>query len=400
MSQQGGKDEGMLLIVLGLAVLAGLGWLMWHLFSVQIMDAMRWLRWAELQIIILVFGDGYTHQDWILGQEFVVKPIKEWASSVDSADLTPQHIGLLTRTALTPLKWFFSFGLIAMAVLMIFKGPGTMFHTRHTIDSLIDVQSRTFKAIRPFAKFNPQKQPFRAPGTPVPAELPVFAEALSPEEWVAYHAIPMPDGIMDEAVALKAFKQQLGPRWRGFQDLPIHCRALMAGFALKAARKRDEGDALLNDIGASWSHEKGLQLSRRLISKIDSILKDPKISKEIYMKASAHAYRTPAMLKALNVARENAGVLAPAQFVWLRGVDRDLWYPLNNLGRKSFHAEAMGAMAHYSAERLMGMPIPVPQVEDAVKALKSYLAANPVAIPALDYSQSKNKRGIAKPLSS
>ena len=72
------------------------------------------------------------------------------------------------------------------------------------------------------------------------------------------------------------------------------------------------------------------------------------------------------MLRALLTAREEGGVLSPSQFVWLRGYDRNLWYPLNNLGRQSCHMEAIGAMAHFRIERRAQRPIPKPKVQDTL----------------------------------
>ena len=93
---------------------------------------------------------------------------------------------------------------------------------------------------------------------------------------------------------------------------------------------------------------------------------------------------------------QEGGVLAPAQFVWLRAHDRALWYPLNNLGRQTLHMEAMGATAHYKAEKLAQRPIPRPKVVDAVKSLVEFMASNRIrALPQLDYSHSK-KRGVKK----
>jgi intracellular multiplication protein IcmP len=101
-------------------------------------------------------------------------------------------------------------------------------------------------------------------------------------------------------------------------------------------------------------------------------------------------------MRALTTAREEGGVLAPAQFVWLRAHDRTLWYPLNNLGRQSLHMEAIGAMAHYKAEKLVSRPIPRPKVEDAVKSTKEYIESTKArTLPQLNYSGSK-KSGLKK----
>jgi intracellular multiplication protein IcmP len=102
------------------------------------------------------------------------------------------------------------------------------------------------------------------------------------------------------------------------------------------------------------------------------------------------------MIRGLMTARSEGGVLAPAQFVWLRAHDRALWYPLNNLGRQSFHMEAMGTMAHFKAEKMAQRPIPRPKVADAVKSLVEFMTSGKArTLPQMDYSKSK-KRGVKK----
>jgi intracellular multiplication protein IcmP len=106
------------------------------------------------------------------------------------------------------------------------------------------------------------------------------------------------------------------------------------------------------------------------------------------------------MIRALLTAREEGGVLAPAQFVWLRGYDRALWYPLNNLGRQAYHMEAAGAMAHFKAERLTRRPIPKPKLDGALRTLSDLMRSSRArAIPQVDYKGAKSK-GIKKPAGS
>jgi intracellular multiplication protein IcmP len=82
----------------------------------------------------------------------------------------------------------------------------------------------------------------------------------------------------------------------------------------------------------------------------------------------------------LNAARLRAGVLAPAQFAWLKLVDRALWYSLHSLGYETegygryLHPnprpEAGGARDHWAAERAAGEPVIRPSVERALEAIQ------------------------------
>lgn len=155
---------------------------------------------------------------------------------------------------------------------------------------------------------------------------------------------------------------------------------------------------MMGRIALCWSHDKGLQLEKdkTLLRDARAILRNKDLAGKTLSKCNEHAFQTTALLRALNTAREEGGVMAPAQFVWLRGHDRLLWYPLNNLGRQAFHMEALGAMSHYKLEKRTMRPIPKPKVDDAVTSITDYMSSDRARpIPQLDYSGSK-KRGIKK----
>ncbi len=377
-----------------LIIFAVIGWLIWYYFEYDIKNAIRWIRYGEMWLT-----------SWFLPDDYMV-PVDGGVSHATALDqignlyksqLTNEVTSNIAFLAMWPVRWFFSFVFVMVAIWCILKGPNTQFRTTHGLDSLIKKQATAFPYIAPFVDFNPSNQPARPPGSPVPAELPAFGEALGPEEWLAYEGIPVPDGSVDAKVARNSFKKQLGKPWRGWAHLPKHKQVLLAAFCLKAARKRDDSDDLLGQLSLSWSHKGGLSVSSALIKRSRAVLKDRETSGKVFSACNQHAYENTAMLRALLVARDEGGVLSPSQFVWLRGFDRSLWYALNNLGRETFHMEALGAMAHFRVEKLTKRPVIKPQLDDAIKMISEYMAsprARP--IPALDYSKSKKKRGVKK----
>jgi len=378
-----------------LIVISALLWLLWYVQADNIRNVVRWVRYAEISLNHLVLGDDYVVSS---NGEPVAKlgEIKDYAANTDKSLLNSRSMELISLGALYPLRYVFTLLIVLMAFWALFRGPKALYRQKLDLNTLIQRQAPNFPAIAPFVKFNPSNQPPRPPGAPVPAELPAFAEALGPEEWVAYYDIPVPNGQLDAAVAAKAFAQQLGPAWRGTMHMAPYKQILLAAFCLKSVRKRGDADKMLGELSNCWSFEGGLKLDSALISKARKILRDRDISGKILTKCNQHAYENTVMLRALATAREEGGVLAPAQFLWLRAFDRLLWYPLNNLGRQSHHMEAIGAICHYKAEKTAQRPIPRPKMEDAVKAISEYIASpNARPIPALDYSKS-SKRAIKK----
>ncbi|HRY15614.1 MAG TPA: hypothetical protein P5330_07050, partial [Candidatus Competibacteraceae bacterium] len=96
-----------------------------------------------------------------------------------------------------------------------------------------------------------------------------------------------------------------------------------------------------------------------------------------------HAYTATVLLRLLAEARRG-GVLPPALFSWLKGVDRPLWYALTSLGRRVPFVEALGAMAHYQAERTVGAALYAPTVGAALEGLQRELSHFPPDPATLD----------------
>jgi intracellular multiplication protein IcmP len=378
-----------------LVVIFALTWLFWYYQSENIRNAIRWTRVGEMWVSSLFLGDDHVITDGVrkygtLGQ------IREQAANLPKEKLNTRIMDIIALASLGPLKYVISFILVLMAFWALFKGPKTHYRQKLDLNHLIKRQAPNFPAIAPFVTFNPSNQPPRPPGSPVPAELPAFAEALGPEEWVAYYDIPVPNGKVDKDAAARAFAQQLGSPWRGTMHMAPYRQVLLAAFCLKSVRKRSDADAMLGQLSQCWTHERGMHINGSLLRKARKVLRDRDLSGKLLSKCNQHAFENTVLLRALNTAREEGGVLAPAQFLWLRGHDRALWYPMNNLGRQSYHMEALGAICHYKAEKLAQRPIPRPKVEDAVQSISEYLASsNARPIPALDYSKSK-KRAIKK----
>lgn len=390
----------MILFLIVVGLILGISWVIWTVYHVQLSNALRWIRVAEMKIVSLhttdlpfADSDGNPVLDPQTQQPYTFDTWYNWAKTAKPVDITPHHLGILTRGTMAILKTPIAIMLGVLAFWAMLFGPGTQFRRRMGLEDLIAAQAKVFPLLTPFVKFNPAKLQHRAPGQPVPARLPLFAEALSPEEWVAYNRLPVRDDkTVDEAAAAAAFAKQLGRRWQGPSRLPLHGQALFAAFALKHARKRDASDELLNDLSRCWTPDNGLRIPAKLKREIRGIINDPKLGGDLAKHCQKHAFQVTALLKALSRARTEGGVLAPAQFLWLRGYHRALWYPMNNLGRKSFHPEAAGALSHYIAELNAGQRIPSPKVQEAVTSLNEFLKSlSAREIPPLDMESTGGK---------
>ena len=350
----------------------------WFAMSTQISSGIRWVRVGELALASL-FSDKYD-RDLELMKSF--KP--ELIEFKDLIFMT----GIVAEIYKTPIGLI----LAVMSVIGFRLKRKHPYSRRFDLEGLAKEQADAFPVTSPMMKFNPLKANSRTMGSPIPEKLPLFAEALSPDEWVAHNDIPVTDGVIDRDYSRLAFAKQLGGRWKGINALPLHSKALFVAFSMKANGMRGESDEFLGELAKCWDPSKGLVLTPALRREIKSKMIDPKFGRITEKLAALHSFVTPALLHCLQVAREQGGVLAPAQFVWLRGVDRHLWYALNNLGRGATHIEGSGAIAHYRAEKNAGKPIPNPQVDPAIDGLTEYLKLNFIThFPAKEYARSKKK---------
>lgn len=269
-----------------------------------------------------------------------------------------------------------------LAAACLLRNAPSRFRRQFDLQGLIREQVPAFPAVAGFAR-RQLRLVSPTPDAPRPADY-----ALTTEEWLKHHALAE-DGTLDRSRAQDALRAQLGPRWTGLAGANPHVRALFAAFALHLAERREDAIAVLGACAAALADgevkeaagpAKPLALPDSLIAKVDVTLADrDQLANPAIDIADRHAWTHTALMSLLNAARLRAGVLPPAQFAWLRLVDRPLWYALHSLGFESegigryLHpsprVEAVGARDHWAVERLARRPVEAPRFERALEAL-------------------------------
>lgn len=163
--------------------------------------------------------------------------------------------------------------------------------------------------------------------------------------------------------ARKAFISQLGILWTGIDSLKPHQKALLACFLAQLNLQRKE--AL-----------RGLEILSRSIAtgNIDYSFVDGFIKKyayteisEKYMSQNAYVYN---VIATVYKQAKKEGKLPPSFFVWLKVVDRPLFYTLQCVERRLPFCEAAGIFCHGLAEEVVGKKCIVPYVDKAVDGLE------------------------------
>lgn len=232
--------------------------------------------------------------------------------------------------------------------------------------------------------------------TPVPREEILGPDnlALSSSRWLGKAM----DGLaLDRERAQAVFASQLGPAWEGVYHLPGYLYKFAAALALFACEEKDAAKSLLDSLSLSFRAPQ-----RARPAHFDTVAPfwhparrerpyaiDASIAKDILAKVQRAlasdvvqeamrphlVYRNLALLALYEAARRK-GVLPTAEFIWLRPLNRPLYYLLNNVGRRTAWPEIAGAWAHYEAEKVLAgmdpesLGIADPQVTEAINALE------------------------------
>lgn len=281
-----------------------------------------------------------------------------------SAD--PRHVSFSAFFALNELigswvRWFSTTVLLGLAALMYFKFANRKFTHIYTMKSLSEIEKANWPEITPVLSLNLVKEDI---------EKGPWAMAKTPLDFCKENALISPIVVdqrnvwkLDRGTAHRLLTVQVGPLWTGVYDLPIHMKILVIIFIARAERERDIARKFLGQISRSAG---GGKLD---FSGVEEQLKKFANSKILRWLQPRHAYVYSMMASLLEISRSD-GVLATAEFLWLKPVDRRLWYVLNSVGRQTAVVEIAGAHAHWLTEKKLGRALRTPMVDEAVNALE------------------------------
>src|SRR3546814_7867920 len=106
--------------------------------------------------------------------------------------------------------------------------------------------------------------------------------------------------------------------------------------------------------------DKALLEDKVLMGEVNRTLLDPAAGGQAERIANLHAYQISAVLSVLQWARKRGGVLAPAEFLWLKPYNRPAWYrseehtsELQSLMRISYAVFCLTKKKHQVREALL-----------------------------------------------
>jgi intracellular multiplication protein IcmP len=341
-------------IVVGLFVA---GFLIWYLLKAYLVEGFFYVKLAEIWFLSIFVGGlnatvGTIHYGLASPADVPFDSLVAVANKVGDYMLFPVLLIL-----------------IVLAVLLYFRSAAVNFHHVYDMKSLAKAELPLWPQLTPVIDKNLVEQhieqgawamsltpmQFAKKNELLKENMPVFEEGqLRKKAKITVSVIKEKAG--------QAFAMQLGPLWSGVEYLNPHTKALFAAFCARACGHAAQSREFLGSLARS-SGEGKLDFSGT-----EELLKYAS-DKKVKIVIDRHAYVSTVMASILEFARTD-GVLASADFLWLKPVDRRLWFLLNSIGRQTSPSEVGGPFAHWLAERELGRPIKTPMIEQAIIGLE------------------------------
>lgn len=258
---------------------------------------------------------------------------------------------------------------LAFSAIILYKSDVTLrFRRAHNMKTLRMQEQANWPSIMPVVKqdlvnIDINKGPWAMALTPM--EFARKNQLLKKNDVLMDNTIPGQESTASirRGDAKRVFTLQLGPIWDGFDRCPPHVQALAAVFMARMNRDKASAAKILAALDLSTSEGKP-DYSVGL-----SVLKKYYKNENVQTIMNRHAYLLTAMASLLQASRDD-GVMPSADFLWLKAIDRRLWYMLNCVGRQTPFVEVGGPFAHWLAEKASNRPLLAPMIDEAIKALE------------------------------
>lgn len=353
--QQASQPDGSSGILWGIAALFVFGGAVWYLYKKYIIAAYFKLKLAEISLISF-----FTHN---------LDDVRTTIITTDPEKFKVEDVMQVGAVVGAYLRIPFVLILIILAFVVYLGNSTRVFKRTYDMRVLANLEKVNWPQITPVLGLDLigtdiDKGPWAMAMTPIQfcKRFGLIQEQRrQPKEGMTRKERAQLEAILIRGAANKIFVVQLGPVWQGVEKLPPHAKALFAVFAARINNDTKSAAELLARISVSSA-------TKLDFTGTDALLKKHISTKGVQEIMQSHAYVLTVMAAMLAGARSD-GVQASADFLWLKPIDRRLWYMLNTVGRQTPFVEVAGPFAHWVAEKESGRKLLVPFVEEATNAL-------------------------------
>ena len=332
----------------------------WHFFGYWL--KFGFIQWRLIQTRFLTFlGADLDHLEYMLNE-------------ITPYDLTPD----LALYISDELAWWLvvpALCIMALLTLILWKGHVVMrFRKTYTMESLVQQEVAIWPVISPVVKLDLIKMDLHQGPWAMAMNNVQFGRKY---KLLTIERMQNPNAAWKEStdftatvkkeMAHRVFSAQMGPLWEGPSKLPKYARALFAIFAARMNHDSKPARRLIEQLAVTAA--KG-EID---YTGMTALLKKHYNSRPVQKCIKSHAYNYTVMATMLLLARTD-GVQAACDFLWLKPIDRKLWYVLSCVGRQVYFCEVAGPAAHWIAEKQLGRPLFVPKIEQAMLAYERAMA--------------------------
>ncbi|MDO8728651.1 MAG: hypothetical protein Q7K26_02020 [bacterium] len=335
---QGQAMSPAFMIGLMLMVLAGFSWGVWMLMHGPISYWILYAKWIEA----IPFA-------WIPGPRFLVERMISYAPRSAHLEFLELMIAIYPTSLLyTPIALYFGYRFSKTA----YSHPLRKAKRLHTAQSLMEAQVKSFSAIAPILDRDLTRE-----------NPPEWRSSEDPDLFAKKNRLVRSDATLDRERAEIVFVDHLGrlhdndPRkWKPHEQamFSLFCEAVFEpedGFSnaemlidvLNYSAKYRNGKHVPNFSLATKLYQKWLP---RIHTHED--LKDM-MTRHRYVRTLIYALMMETTDEGF-YEHTNKGVMNSGQFIWLKPVDRQLWYPLNTVGRKTPFLESTAVFTQFGCE--------------------------------------------------
>jgi intracellular multiplication protein IcmP len=354
--QQSGGDNSLAPIWITVMLMIAV-YLIWYAGHRYIVSFVFLLNVIQAKIVGFVLGTSALSQDILIMQ------------SIDPAEITWDQLVALTNRVGMYMRYPITVVMLMMAVFLYRSNVTLKFRKTHSMRTLREQEQVNWPCITPVVGYQDL--------VAIDINTGPWAMAMTPMEFAQkYKLLRREDALLDSPTpgqemtagvrrgdAKRVFTLQLGAYWDGFEHCPPHARALAAIFIARMNRDRSAAKLIAETLDkTSIEGKPDYAVALPTIKKYENT----EIVQEVVQK---HAYLLT-VLAALLLASRDDGVVPSVDFLWLKPIDRRLWYMLNCVGRQTPFSEVGGPFAHWRAEQVMGRRSLTPMIDEAIKALE------------------------------
>lgn len=348
-----------------LVILAGFALIAWYLEKKYIVTGIFYVRHYEIWLLQKSMTAVNSFLKWLSWPQINLSSLNYWqnviVTTTEPKEVVFDQVAALSHEVGTWLRYPLMAIVLGLSGWLFLWNRKSRFNHTYNMNSLKKLEVQNWPQITPVVNLKLREQQLDD-GAWAMAKLPMDFCKENDLLGTSEDAEGKKIWIVKEGLAERLFVLQVGPMWQGVQSLPIHIKALIVIFVSRIQRENKVSDHFISQI--SHSAESG----RLDFTGIEEALVKYENAKIIKWLEGRHAYVYTLMASLLATARAE-GVLATAEFLWLKPVDRRLWYMLNSVGRQTAVVEVAGVFAHWLAEKRIKRRLRTPMVREAVVAL-------------------------------